>query len=243
MRKDFTDSPIMIVGCARSGTSMVAGTIHTCGAWKGNTVGSSKWNAKGMFENGSLRNKFLKTILHAMGVDKMGQFPLPETKDVFIPHDFREGVLSEIERQGWTPDKPWMWKCAKMALIWPVWNYAFPNSKWVIVRRKTPDIIHSCMHTGFMNAYANKEVQKKAGVDNEYDGWLQWVHKHEEKFVEIHQSEINAKEIWPQRMVDGNYQQMKELIEWLGLEWKGQKVMEFIEPKLWKARNANKKKR
>lgn len=236
-RKDYTDSPIIIVGAARSGTSMVAGCIHLCGAWKGDTAGPNKYNAKGMFENLPLRQEILKPLLHAAGADKLGQYPLPETKDTVIPADIRESVLKRIKKQGWTSDQPWMWKCAKMSLIWPAWNFAFPDSKWIIVRRKTSDIIYSCMHTGFMNAYANKKVQKEVGVENEHDGWLYWVRKHEEKFREIIDAGINVRTVWPERMIEANYQQMKDTIEWLGLEWNSKVATEFVEPKLWKERD------
>ena len=47
---------------------------------------------------------------------------------------------------------------------------------------------------------------------------------------------LNVKVIWPERMVKGNYEQIYEVIEWLGLSWKGKEVMDFIEPKLWKAK-------
>lgn len=242
MIKDYTDSPIIIVGAARSGTSMVAGSFHLSGAWKGETGLPNKNNAKGMFENLPLRQEVLKPLLHAMGADKRGQYPLPNTEDVIIPVDIRETIITNIKKQGWTPDKPWMWKCAKMSLIWPVWNYAFPNSKWIIVRRKTPDIINSCMRTGFMNAYARKDIQKEVGVGNEYEGWLWWVRQHEQKFIEIVNAGINAKIVWPERMVNADYTQIKDAIEWAGLEWNSQIVTEFIEPKLWKERSANHKK-
>jgi hypothetical protein len=55
MLKDYSKSPIIITGCARSGTSMIAGIINLCGAWKGVTSGPNKYNAKGMFENHELR--------------------------------------------------------------------------------------------------------------------------------------------------------------------------------------------
>ena len=236
MRKDHTDRPVIIVGCARSGTSLVAGVIHICGAWKGDTVGPSKHNAKGMFENHALRENIIKPLLFSIGADRKGQFPLPETKNIIIPHDLKEAVIKEIKKQGWKEETPWMWKCAKMALTWPCWKYAFPDSKWIIVRRKTPDIINSCMQTGFMSAYALPKVQRQAKVDNEYDGWLQWVHKHEEKFYEIVQSGANVKMVYPERMVNSDYGQMRETIEWLGLEWKSKEIMNFVEPKLWKAR-------
>ncbi len=236
MIKDYSEKPIIIVGAARSGTSMVAACVHLCGAWKGDTAGPNRYNQKGMFENLELREKIIKPLLHAMNADKKGQFPLPETKDIIIPHDIKDSIFKIVKGQGWTPDLPWMWKCAKMSLMWPVWNYAFPDSKWIIVRRKTPDIINSCMKTGFMNAYAIPRIQKKAGVSSEKEGWLQWVRKHEEKFIEIIQSGVNVKVIWPERMINSDYSQLQETIEWLGLTWDPKKVYDFIEPKLWKAR-------
>ena len=128
-----------------------------------------------------------------------------------------------------------MYKGAKMCQHWPIWNYAFPNAKWIIVRRKTSDIINSCIRTGFMRAFSIKGNQKAVGVENEWDGWLWWVHQHEQRFIEMMQAGLNCKVIWPERMVDGDYSQIKEMLEWLGLEW-GSEIMDFIEPKLWKAR-------
>jgi hypothetical protein len=233
---DYSDKPILITGAARSGTSLVGACVHLCGAWKGDTVGPGRWNKKGMYENHALREKVVKPILMKMGVDRRGQFPLPKTDDVIIPQKFKEHVLSTIKQQGWTPDKPWMYKCAKMSLIWPVWQYAFPNSKWVIVRRKTSDIVNSCMRTGFMTAFGNEKVQKRVNVDNERDGWVWWVRRHEDKFVEIIKAGLNVQMVWPERMVNADYEQMMHTMEWLGLTWNGSAVSEFIEPKLWKAR-------
>lgn len=239
--KDYTDSPILITGAARSGTSMVGGTIHLCGAWKGDTGGPQRHNAKGMFENLALRQKLIKPYLTSINCDKLGQYPLPDTDRLVIPNDFRQKVLNEIKSQGWNRRKPWMYKCAKMSLVWPLWKHAFPDSKWVIVRRKTPDIIRSCIRTGFMKAYSRVAIQHRVGAKNEYEGWLYWVKKHEEKFIEIIQSGVNAKVVWPERMVNCDYQQMMETVEWLGLEWNAKAVMDFIEPKLWKARQYRKR--
>lgn len=233
---DYSDKPILITGAARSGTSMVGACVHLCGAFKGDTVGPGKYNRKGMYENHALREKVVKPILMKMGVDRRGQYPLPNTDDVIIPQKFKENVLSILKQQGWTPDQPWMYKCAKMSLIWPVWQYAFPNSKWVIVRRKTSDIVNSCMRTGFMTAFGNQKVQEYVGVDNERDGWIWWVRKHEDKFVEIINAGLNVQMVWPERMVNADYEQMMHTMEWLGLTWNGSAVSEFIEPKLWKAR-------
>ncbi len=41
--------------------------------------------------------------------------------------------------------------------------------------------------------------------------------------------------IWPERMVWGDYQQMFDVVDWLGLEWNA-RTMNFIDPKLEKSR-------
>jgi hypothetical protein len=228
------NEPILITGCARSGTSLVAGIINMCGAFGGDMSGPNKNNAKGMFENHQIRNSIVKPYYDSLGVDRLGQFPLPEIEGLNIPLNWKDKIQGVMKEQGYKGG-PWMYKGAKMCQHWPVWEYAFPNAKWIIVRRKTPDIINSCMRTAFMRAFSRPHNLKAVGAGTEYDGWLWWVREHEKRFVEMIQQGLNVKTIWPERMVNGDYSQIKEMLEWLGLEWDS-KILEFIEPKLWKAR-------
>lgn len=236
MIKDYSKKPIIITGAARSGTSMIAGCINLCGAWKGETSGPTRYNKKGMFENAALRNSIMKPYLFGMGADRLGQYPLPQTKKLKIPYDFGDKVLNVIKEQGWSQETPWMYKGAKICLIWPVWHFHFPDAKWLIVRRKTSDIVNSCVNTSFMRSFRNERIQKLVKAKNESEGWLWWVRQHEQKFREIQDAGANVKVVWAERMVDSNYSQMKETIEWLGLEWNEKAIVDFIEPKLWKAR-------
>ena len=228
-------APILITGCARSGTSLAAGVINTCGAFGGKMSGPNSNNAKGMFENARIRNEIVKPYFKTIGVDPMGQYPLPDIPGMWIPTDWESRVHQVMEEEGYEGG-PWMYKGAKMCLHWSVWNYAYPDAKWIIVRRKTPDIIHSCERTGFMRAFTSKSTQQAVGVKNSYDGWLWWVHQHEDRFREMINAGLNVKIVWPERMVEGNYSLMKEAVEWAGLEWNHTEVLNFIEPKLWKAR-------
>lgn len=231
--------PILITGCARSGTSMVAGVINMCGAFGGQMAGPNRYNEKGMFENSAIRESITKPYLASIKVDRLGQYPLPDITNLAIPMNLRERVEKIMIDQGYNGGH-WMYKGAKLCLIWPVWHYAFPDAKWVIVRRKSSDIINSCLRTGFMKAFARSEIQKKVGAKTESEGWLWWVHQHEQRFVEMITQGMNVKVIWPERMVNGDYSQMYELLEWLGLEWKSE-ALTFIDPKLWKARQMKKK--
>lgn len=231
-------APILITGCARSGTSMVAGIINLRGAFGGKMTGPTSTNAKGMFENARIRNEIVKPYFTSIGVDKMGQYPLPNIEEMVIPTGWQGRVEGIMQEEGYE-DGPWMYKGAKMCLHWPVWNYAFPDAKWIIVRRKSSDIINSCLRTGFMSAFTRQGNQRAVGALSAWDGWMWWVHQHEDRFREMMNAGLNCKVIWPERMVEGNYQQINEMLEWLGLEWDS-KITDFIEPKLWKARQKQK---
>lgn len=227
--------PILITGAARSGTSMVAGVVNICGAFGGNLSGPTINNQKGMFENHNIRQQIVKPYLQQIGADKLGQFPLPDVEKILKPNDWRQRVEDVMKTEGYK-DGPWFYKGAKSCLIWPIWADAFPDAKWIIVRRRTGDIVQSCLKTGFMRAFKTEANQKAVGASSEWEGWVWWVRQHEQRFIEMITEDLNVKVVWPERMVSEDYSQMKETIEWLGLEWKGEKIVEFIEPKLWKAR-------
>ena len=226
--------PILITGCARSGTSMVAGIINLCGAFGGQMSVANRYNEKGMYENTKIRNTILKPYLQRLKVDKMGQYPLPDIDKLIIESDWNSKVTNVIKEEGYIGGA-WMYKGAKMCLTWKQWNYAFPDAKWIIVRRKTSDIVSSCIKTGFMRAFQLKKNQEAVKVTNEIDGWKWWVYQHEQRFIEMITKGLNVKVVWPERMVLGDYKQMRETIEWLGLGW-NEKIFDFIEPKLYHSR-------
>ena len=219
---EIEQSPILITGCARSGTSLIAGIISICGSFGGNFRGGTKSNQKGMFENAVIQ-QIDKEYLKSIGMDPKGQDPLPNTSNLTIPSDWKQQIERVMLEEGYKKGS-WFYKGARNCLTWPVWNYAYPNAKWIIVRRRSLDIVDSCLNTGFMDRYNTEE------------GWMKWIHHHEEKFVEMIQAGLNVKQIWPERLIKSDYEQLYELIEWLGLPWKSQKVIEFIEPKLWKSK-------
>jgi hypothetical protein len=214
---------------------MVAGMINICGAFGGNMSGPNSNNAKGMFENASIRQNVVKPYLRDIKVDHMGQYPLPEIDGLNIPNDWKARVEGVIKSEGYKDGTPWMYKGAKMCLMWPVWHYAFPDAKWIIVRRRTGDIATSCIKTNFMRAFTREQFRSAVGAKDERDGWIWWVRQHEARFYEMITHGINAKIVWPERMVGGDYKQIMETIDWLGLDWKSE-ALSFVDPKLWKSR-------
>ena len=227
-------APILITGCARSGTSLIAGAINICGAFGGDMSGPNRNNQKGMFENSFIRNNIVKPYLRDLGYDPKVQYPLPDTTKLKVEPTWKNKIEDVMIQQGYAKG-PWMYKGAKMAMTWPIWDFSFPNAKWIIVRRKTGDILNSCSRTGFMSAFVLPKNQQAVNVSSEREGWLWWVHQHEDQFVNMISAGLNVKQVWPHRMVYRDYEQMKETIAWLGLKW-SDKVYEFIDPLLWHTR-------
>lgn len=108
-----------------------------------------------------------------------------------------------------------------MCLFWPIWNDAFPNAKWIIVRRSAHEIVQSCMKTTFMKAYNTEE------------GWGCWVNHHIARFIEMWQAGLQIREVWPRKIIDGDLSEIKEAINWCGLPWKEKEVVDFVSPSLW----------
>lgn len=218
-------SPILITGAARSGTSMVAGCVNRCGAWGGDMAGPTPSNRRGMYENTAIRNELVKPYLKEIGCDPMGQDPLPRISDIIpvpdlLAANWRKAVIDIITAQGYIKG-PWFYKGAKMCLIWPVWRAAFPDAKWIIVRRDPEGIVQSCIKAPFMRAFKH------------WSGWLSWVAKHQKRFEEMLDARLDIREVWPQRMINGDYNELQATINHVGLSWKFDEVLKFIEPSLW----------
>lgn len=217
--------PILITGAARSGTSLTAGLINICGAFGGDMAGPNVHNQKGMFENNVIRQTMVKPYLKSIDCDPLGQKPLPNVRQIFDvteeqANSWRSRVIKIMKSQGYK-EGPWFYKGAKSCLYWYLWHRAFPEAKWIIVRRDADDISRSCMQTSFMRAY--RDVL----------GWLRWVSTHEKRFRQMDTAGLQIMEVWPRKMIDGDFSEMEKVIDWLGLEWKDSLIRAFVDPKLY----------
>jgi len=143
-------SPIIVTGCPRSGASMVSEAIRLCGAFSG-TVSNRQ-----MFSNERIKTGLVMPYLRSQKVDEHGQFPL-HAKGLEIPSNWKTHVEEIIEFEGYKKG-PWLYKDSQATMMWPIWDYAYPDAKWVIVRRRTGDIIQSCLKTSYMKAFSLSSV-------------------------------------------------------------------------------------
>lgn len=217
-----SSNPIFVTGVERSGSSIVARIITMCGAFCGEVTE--------MQENKHLK-EFVNHFYNYHNADPRGQYPLPELDFIPIPPFWKEKVDVILEKDRYTGKCPWMYKSSRIAQIWPVWHNAYPEAKWIIVRRRTGDIIQSCIKTGFMTAYTNESILQQINAKDEADGWLWWIHEQEQLFSKMFEAGLNIQVIWPERMAVGDFEQIKEMLDWLGLEWTD-KIIEMVQPLL-----------
>lgn len=206
--------PVFITGAERSGASLVARILSMSGIFTG--------NMNGMYENWRLKRMAVLCPL-----DYNSYYPFSRVND--IPYDWKDRVDRELSNQGYKNNRHWMFKDSSVTHMWEIWNHYYPNAKWVIVRRKTPDIINSCVKTHYMDLFKNPAIQKAVGVDTEEAGWLWWIHKYEEQWVKMIEQGLNVRMVWPERMVDGDYSQIKDTLEWIGLKW-SPNIVHTIDP-------------
>lgn len=202
MKNNNAYNPILITGAERSGATLIARILDMCGVQSG--------SCNNMFEN--YVNDLNKDILSNY------QLQMPKTNKFLIPVGFSE-VLFDVLEKDIDFTKPWMIKHSTLTRLWPIWNDVFPDAKWIIVRRRTGDIINSCMKTTYMHLFKNIYNRVLINCIKEEDAWLWWVRQYELKFTEMIQAGLNCKIIWPDRMVIQDYKQILEMVEWLGLKW------------------------
>ncbi len=234
MTSNNADRPIIVTGCARSGTSLVAGVLSHCGAWTGECTGETPWNKRGQFENVFIRDSLTKPFLKSIGVDPLGQEPLPcpgwnlQRHPDDLLGKWRRMVLNRMESEGYDGQRPWMFKGAKACLIWSVWAQAFPEARWIVVRREDSRIIDSCLRAPFMRKRKTREE------------WQQWVDHHKECFQEMDEHIGVVWEIWPDKAMDDQaLGQFQTLAIGLGLKWDQARVTGFVDPQLWSERRKN----
>ncbi len=222
---DHWDRPLLVTGLPRSGTSLVAGLLAESGVWVGRTVPGGPPNPRGFFEHVVLREEIDKGLLRALGCDPLGVTSLPPM--TLPPVDnLRETVHRVLAREGYDGHRPWLFKDAKLTLLWPLWAQAFPRARWLIVRRAREDVIRSCLRTHFMAQHGLDERQ-----------WQRWAEAYEQRLGQLRRRVCWWREIWPQRLVRGDFQALELLVRELGLPPRPARWARFVLPDSWHAQN------
>lgn len=197
---------ILITGVERSGSTLISRVLQLCEA---NTGQTNK-----MRENVSLRSLSSDTVKEL----RVGCF-MPTYESLETVLNWKEKVVNSLKNQNIPESMPFVYKDSQIIQLWKLWQKAYPNAKWIIVRRRTGDILNSLHETAYMTKFKNKKNIEQVGAESEKDAWLWWVHEYEERFRDIIESGVDYRIVWPERMRDEDFEQMKEVVNWCGLNW------------------------
>jgi len=195
----------LVTGAARSGTSLTTAILAAHGARLG--------HVNGLNEHTGVREGVLKPLLRAAGADPLGQWPLPSLQDLPDASDLRRDVLAALGPAD-------TYKDAKLCLTWLCWHRAFPDARWIVVRRDANAIAASCMRTAFMRAYDTAA------------GWREWVRAHEMQFNAMRSAGLDMVEVWPD---PADPETFRPAVEHAGHAFDVDKARACIDPGLWRA--------
>lgn len=198
-------TPVFVTGADRSGSSLVMRVFAKCGANIGHV-------------NKMYENEKLKKINSAFIYRNSSKYGMPPTDGLFFSNTMQKKIIKIILEEH-LEKGIFVYKDSGLAQVWSCWDRFFPDAKWIIVRRRTSDIVNSCMQTAYMKRFKEEANLKAINAENERYGWLWWVKQYEAKFIEIMKADLDYRVVWPERMRDGNFKQMKETVEWIGLKW------------------------
>lgn len=198
---------ILITGVERSGSTLISRVLQLCEANAGQT--------NKMRENVSLRaltQRYLNSVTNNCFMPDISYDDYPKNWNELVDNTLREQNIPE--------SMPFMFKYSGIAQMWPIWHLYYPNAKWIIVRRRTGDVVNSLMETAYMKRFKDERNIKLVNAANEKEAWLWWINSYEDLFREmIATKNFNYRIVWPERMRDGNFEQMKEVVDWCGLKW------------------------
>ena len=223
--------PIFITGLPRSGTSMIAGSLASMGVWTGETIPGNKFNQKGYFENFVIRQKVIKPILMSHGFDPLGVRKLPPRN--FCPevtlnqkYSLANFLYAVLDAQNCEEQQPWLYKDAKLSLIWRLMNQEFPNAIWIVVKRSRTDFIRSCLATDFMKQHSQQP-----------NFWHDFAEAIEARLTDLSKTVHFHCSIDVDKIINGQFEDLREVCWRTGINFDKQKIEAFIDKSLMKKWN------
>ena len=217
------DSPIIIAGTYRGGTSMMTGLCAACGAWTGHTMPGNDFNPKGYFEH-----EGLKSVLHLMlqisGYNDSDDLPpesLIDTRDADRLHHVLETLMLAEGYQG----GPWVMKNPKIPFFWRYFDRIYPDAKWIITRRDKASILKSMQRVNVLTLKPKAEPFTADILSRVIDGYMMRLDSIERQLPADRVRTLSSDDI-----VAGNMDTLKDVMEWAGLTYDDSAVKEFIEP-------------
>ena len=196
---------------------MVAGLFDACGAWTGTTIPEDAANPRGYFEHAIIRERVTKQILSKLGHGPLGVVSLPPLELTMKVSGLSNIITDIIQRDGYDAASPWLYKDAKMSLIWPAFDKAFPEAQWIIVNRDADAVIDSCLQTPFMAQHSS---------DRSF--WERFAAAYQQRLESLANTAHSVTSLQSEDILDGDYQSLAKALTKCGLVFNEEATNAFV---------------
>ena len=214
-----TQDPIFICGSQRSGTSMTAAVFHANGAFGGRMRSTFNLD-RCPFESMVVSDLLNKQCSH-IGIDPSVHGQLPKEVVDFNLSWLTGWLTREFSYQG-LKEQVWFVKNSKLLFFWRMWNNAFPNARWILVRRDPKEVATACVRTYTMTGRT------------QYEEWLEWAEWYGRQMDEVKSVVGRSFEVWPEKMFKRDFKEIRTAVESCGLEWNQLVVDQLLDSKTHK---------
>ena len=197
--------PIIIVGMARSGTSMVAGVFKAHGLWGGTSLRAPTTKyPKGFNEHQKIKGLLLKNF---------GRADIHNKPFDFRP-DWAKQVYSVLRGERYDEER---WFVKHSALYARAWEEFRPL--WILVRRSEKGILASLERRGQM-------------IERSKDWWKEHIRQHVDEMDRL-ELEAGGVSIFADELIKGIFWSAERALLHCGLDYDRDKVKEVIRPEVW----------
>lgn len=221
--------PVIITGTPRSGIWLVAGAFDAAGGFGGLI------DAAGERENTAIRDRLEQPFLEGLGCEPRGLGQLPHSEKILalVPEmreQWRSLVNDIFTKQDYHDHAERFIASQVSCLLWPLWHAAFPQAKWIVVRRTDVKIIAACQSTGFLKPHRRpSDTCHRFLTEKEL---VRLIEGYKLRFEEMQKAKLDVTEFWPKDIYEGKQGTLQAILESNGLSW-SPVVAEFVRPYRW----------
>ena len=202
------ETPVIVTGLGRSGTSLVMGLLYEHGVWVDSPGHIRVWNKKGDFVNKGINKAIIK-----WGINY---------------HNLASEIHKVIISQGYTGGH-WGFK----NVVKGEWVENFQrvfSPTWIMVRRNVRDV-----YSSRLRVRAEKGKTDDYPVPERYEPFTKFIRRwsNANKVMDQYRDDHDGFDIWPYKLVQGNYSELEKILNCLSLPFSEKICERFISRENW----------
>lgn len=207
---------VFIATCPRSGSSLLAGILNRCGAFGGDTIGRTKGNPKGQYENRAIGISCFVGTLEKYRTNPARLLEMAQNKRVPEIPGLKRNLTYLLNAQGYRGGVAY-YKGGPYSFLFDEVNRHFPSAIWLLPRRDSESIQKSL-----------KKLLPDRNTD--FAGEVS-CYQAMQSYIKI--ASRNAHWVDMDRFMAGDWKQLQLLVNQIGLNWNEKEIQGWVDPGLW----------